>query len=728
MTSPTAPTATSTGKKSRPVDAFLTALARSNPFSHHRVTATGAQPIDVPSIHDAEFRTLISLAERVCDQDEAVGVVVWGESGSGKSNLLRRLAEWAADGRAVSVNFLELQAAPDRLHRAVLTAVVSALTNGFAPPWHRTPLYLLLEGLIRPALPVGKQKLSPADLGRVFRDQMTGPVAAAGATPVVRSTVELLLRFLTAALAEKSRRADGSPADAIMRRLSGDALDEEEAKAVGARGADAVNPLDAADSTRVLALLAQVARLNRRPLILCFDQINSLPRQQIADVSRLLHELNDRLRNTLLVLSEVRIELVNLTETGVISQATWDRLAANKVEMPRLTVPEGRRILEARLEQFLTHFEGEEEVKRHYTEDPLFPLGEAWFANRFSASVDVRPRRMIDAARERWDELQKSLDAAPDKGKWLEHWPNFSRVDLPVKTSEQLIDEQVEKAIGGRVARHAAAPNGLPPNADNLCGLVESLLAAGGFGLAVGRPKRGSPYDLLVRSPKSGGGETTAGLVFLATGSSNSITSALGRLAGDAKRPDRVILVTDQRLPLAFGRAAKAQGRNHYAALEATAGFEHAELPFAEYAALEVLDTVGRQESDLEISPPGGTSRPLKRDEVIASYRRTGRFTKHPLLGRFVGVTPPTATTLTDVEVRTFVGGQVALTVGTDTHELARQFLNGLPADRRAGLDTAACRSRIEAVAKTMAEAGDITMTRLGDGYFLLPKRRPAAG
>jgi hypothetical protein len=726
MTPLTAPTIQLTGTKTRPLDGFMSALARGNPFSHHRVTATGTQPVDVPSIHDAEFRTLTALAERASDQNEAVGAVVWGESGSGKSNLLRRLAEWSGDGRAVAVNFLELQAAPDRLHRAVLTAVVSSITNGLAPPWHRAPLYRLLEGLVRPVLPPGKQKLSPTKLEQLFRAQMAGPVAEAGGTPVVHATVELLFRFLSAALAEKSRQADGEVAAAAVRRLGGDALDGDEAKAAGVRPTDAADPLDPADCTRVLALLAQVARANGQPLILCFDQINSLPRQQIGEVARLLHELNDRLRNTLLVLSEVRTELLNLTDAGVISQATWDRLAANKVEMPRLTVPEGRRILEARLEQFLTQFEGEVDVKRHYTEDPLFPLGEKWFTGHFVSSVDVRPRRMIDAARDRWEELQKSLHAAPDKGKWLKQWPNFGRVDPPIKPIEQLIDEQVEKAVTGRLARHAAAPNGLPPNADNLCGLVESLLANGGVGLAVSLPKRGSPYDLLVRSPKPGGGETTAGLVFLATGSSNSVTSSLGRLAGEAKRPDRVVLVTDQRLPLAFGRAAKAQGRNYYAALNEAAGFEHLELPFSEYAALEALDTVARQASDLEIAAPGGPPRPLKRDEVIASCRRTGRLGKHPLLGRFVADAPQAATTLADAEVRAFVGGKVALTMGTDTHELARQFLNELSADRRAGLDVAACRARIEVVAKAMAGTGDVTLARLGDGYFLRPNRRPA--
>lgn len=729
MTTPASTSAApaATTARPRPVDAFLTAFARGNPFGHHRVTATGAQPVDVPSIHDAEFRGLVALAGRAFDHNEAVGAVVWGESGSGKSNLLRRLGEWAATGKAVLVNFLELQATPDRLHRAVLNAVVSALTNGLAPPWHRTPLYLLLEGLVRPAVG-GKKSLSPAELDAAFRAQMAGPSAVVGALPSARVAADLLRCFLRAALTEKSRQGDGAAAAAAARRLSGDGIDDDEAKAVALRPLDVANPLDPADSAAVLAVLAQVARAGGKPLVLCFDQINNLPRQQIAEVSRLLHDLNDRLRNALLVLSEVQTELMKLTEAGIIPQATWDRLSANKVEVQRLTVRDGRRILEARLEDFLTPFEGAGEVKRHYTEDPLFPLGETWFANRFGQSIDVRPRRVIDAARERWEELQKSLDAAPDKLDWLERWPQIGVTPPPVRPVEELTDEQVEKAVGGRTAKHAAAPNALPPNGDNLCGVTESLLAAGGVGLAVERTGSGSAYDLLVKGPgPDGRGEVTTGLVFVTSGNATSVAAALRRLAGDTKRPARVLLVTDARVPLALGKSASAQGRTYFGALKKVAGFEHLELPAPEYAALEALDTVARQAGDLEISPHGEPVRPLKKAEVFASYRRTGRLKSHPLLSRFIADAPVAPVVLDDAEVRAFVTGRLALTLGADTQELARQFLNQLPAERRAGLDAAACRVRVEAVAKAIADAGEIAMTRLPDGHFLLPRRRPAA-
>jgi hypothetical protein len=442
--------------------------------------------------------------------------------------------------------------------------------------------------------------------------------------------------------------------------------------------------------------------------------------------------LNDRLRNVLLVLSEVQEELLKLYEARIVTQATWDRLSANKIGLEKLTPPQGRQILQARLEGFLQPFEFVPEVKPLIQRDSLFPLGESWFAERFGQRTEFRPRQLIVVAREQWLELQQSLAGAADKHAWLNRWPNQigGGIEQPRKSLEELIDERVEKELADRLDRHKATPHTLPPNADNLCGLVESLLDAGGVGLAVERPKQKSPYDLVVRWPQSDGQpETSIGLVFVSTGNANSVTSTLARLMGDRNPPTRVILVTDKRRELKFGHARKAQGRNHYDLLKKNPAFTHLRLSFEEYATLEALDVVARQASDLEVTTPDGPPRALKRDEVIASYRRRDRLPAHPLLGRLVAppVVPPKPTELTDAEVRQFIAGRLAISIGAASSELARLLLNELPADRRAGLDAAACRSRIEAVARVMAKQKEIGMQPLPDGWHLIPLRRPAA-
>ncbi|WP_020469075.1 AAA family ATPase [Zavarzinella formosa] len=723
--------------KTESAEAFITALGNENPFGHHRVTATGKQPVDVPSIHDTEFRLLSGLARRACNQNEAVAVVVWGESGSGKSNLLRRLDDWARTGRhAHPINFLELHASPERLHRAVLYAVVSELTNGFSSPWHETPLYRLLEGVVRTVLPAGKKITFPS-LKELFNQLTPGIMAEVGGSRSARTAMSLLYVFLTSAQLEKIGKPGDAAATAAVRRLGGDALDEDEAKLIGLRAADATNPLDAADSAAMLAVLAQISRANGKPLIICFDQIHTLPREQAHSVLRLIHDLNDQLKNTLLVLSEVQSELLRLKELEIVRQATWDRLTANKIAMPRLTPTETRNILEARLEGFLRQFEGVPEVARHFKKDSLFPLGEHWFKARFGESIDMRPRMAIDKARGRWEEMQQSLFEASDKSAWLGHWPPATKSpDLtekitPAKPAEELVDEEVGKAIEARLAIHRANPNSLPPHEANLRGLTATLLNAGGVGLAVETLPNGAAYELLVRIPRSEGGETTIGLVFVTEGNATSVAGVLRRMAENTKRPDRALLVTDERKKLTLGKSAEAKGRKYYDELKGVAGFEHLELPFAEYASLEALDAVARLASDLEISSSNSRSRPLTQDEVIASHRRQDRLKNHALLGRIVGAkaSPPPLKpiVLTDEEISRFLSGQLAISMGDGTQELARKFLNELPPDRRYGLDITACRTRIDAVAKVMADTGSIGMRPLKEGYFLLPLRRPTA-
>ncbi len=719
-------------------DGFLSALARHNPFGHHRVTAAGAPPLDVDTIHDAEFRQLTALARRAHDENEAVAAVVWGESGAGKSNLLQRLAKQAGDLKAVVVPVLGLHAAPDRLHRAVLSAVVSRLTAGGAGPWPETPLYHMMRGLALAMMPPGKPYQSMPELKARYDEVAAGMTADAGGGAAA-TAAHVLYRFFKSVLAVEFRRVGAAPAAAAARWLRGEPLDAAETAAIRLRPGEAAAALDPAQSADVLALLAQLLRAGGATLILCFDQIHTLPPAQVQAVLRLLHDLNDRLRNTLLALAEVKAELVHLQQSNVAGQATWDRLTANKIEMPRITPAQARHILQKRLQPFVEPFEGVAAVGRHVKQDSLFPLGDAWFDGRFGGAVDLRPRRAIDAARERWDELQHALAAAPDPAAWLAAWPppivdvviNKGDEKQPppvIKSEEELIDACVAEALDARLAKHHADPNALPPNEDNLRGLVRALLTAAG--VAVVKPAGESAFDMLTRPARPGGDPLTAGVVFIAGGHAARVTAAFRAMLAGRGGLDRVFLVTDGRSQLTFGKSGEAKGRKYYDELRGVAGFEHVDLPFPDYAALEAFDTVARQAADLAIDTPAGR-RPLTRADVFAAYRRQGRLESHPLLGRFLGASPPPAPeaepmAVTDDEVRAFIAGRLGITIGTDTRELATMFLGELPAGRRAGLDVLACQARIEAVAHAMADAKAISMRPAQDGFFLLPQQRPA--
>ena len=433
------------------------------------------------------------------------------------------------------------------------------------------------------------------------------------------------------------RQDDGRLAGRALRRLAGDALEPDEARALDLRPAETDEPLDAADCFHTLAVLAQLCRKGGRPLVLCFDQINNLSRPQISEISHLLHELNDRVRNTLLILSEVQDELLRLKADRVITPATWDRLTARQVTLPRLTVAEGRTIMEARLATYLKPFADLPAVRRRLDRDPLFPLGETWFQKRFGELIDVRPRRLISSTRERWQDLQRSLDDAPDKAAWLDGLPpGEAPPPPPPRSAEELVDDCVAKAVADRLARFEAEPQSLPPSADNLRGVTESLAAALVPLPDVEQPGRNAAFHLTLSWPAAEGrSPRTLGMLVVDSGAAKSVTAALGRVRNAWQPSERVLLVTDVRRPLALGKSATAQGRRFYNELKALPGFEHLKLTVGDYAELVALDAVAREASDMEVAVEGRT-RPLRQQDVFASYRRQNRLGGHRLFVRIV--------------------------------------------------------------------------------------------
>jgi hypothetical protein len=621
---------------------FLAAVAHDNPFARQRVARAGSPAIDVPEIHAGPFLRLVELAKTARRENRAIGVTVWAELGAGKSHLLARLERWAADDfKACFVSPYALQVdADDQLARSVLRDVVAALTAGPGEAWHETPLYRLVQTFIATSMPAAARTRSFREAeGHFHRLART----LGGEGRAVRSPVwGVLFEFFRSAYLGHVGRGEGLTAGLAARWLSGDTLDPEESTALGLRSAHGVGTVlpNRAEVMKILAALGLIAAQSRRPVILAFDQIHTLSPGQISLLSKFLHELLDSSRNLLVVLSEVQDELLRLVERKVISPASWDRLGEYRIDLGRLTTAEGRQIVQARLDAFLRPFADVPEVQGHRERDPLFPLGSAWFADRLRELVDIRPRRLLQIASERWQQLQQSLTDPEALRTWAgaAEGPQPRHVE-PARSPEEAIDAAVAAALTERLERHRQAPHKLPPNADNLRGLVEALLLAArdtdGIVPPVEAPKGGA-YDLLVRRPGA-----PVGLVFLGTENANVVTHALRRLVEDEHPPAEVLLVTDARQPLALGKAPRTAGRAYLQQVQdrTDSRFEHVELPFNDYAALEALDAVARQAAELDVGAPA--TGPLRPRDVIASHLRSGRLTTHPLLGRLLAGPAP---------------------------------------------------------------------------------------
>jgi hypothetical protein len=637
-------------------DAFLERVHTVNPFLDNRVNAPAADPGDVEAIHQKPFLRLTQLAGEALGARRGVGALVWGQAGIGKSHLLARLGRWASeDDRACFVYLHNLQAAPDRLPRSLLHAVVSILTRGRVRGFADTPLFRLAHaGLVEAA---GPGFVSWERLGRAFAawvDRL-GAGSLPGAVPPDRAVYEVLYRFFCSVYQAARQGEDGRPAALAVRWLSGQALDADEARLLGlppaVRPREPVALADGQQIKQVLVALARLAAARGQPFVLAFDQVDNLDAEQMTALARFLEALLDSAPNLLVVTAGIHATLLPWHEQGVIPDSAWDRLAQIELLLQRLTPAESLAVVGARLDAFLKPFAAVEAVAEHRRADPLFPLGRGWRERFFQDKVDLRPRDVINWAREGWRQEQEALSRQGPA--WLAGWPGDLGPLTPGPAEEELIDRKVDEKIAEHREGRLREPGALPPDADHLAGLLFALLEqcrdAGHQGGVqdverLPPPRRGSrpTYDLAVLQTRpEGGPPRRTGVVVITAPNATSVAGFLRRLWEDSRPLDRVVLVTDERVGLPLGDRGQEylqdlrRGRRDR--------FHVVELSLREYAELEALQQVARRAraGDLEVEPHPGQVRPVGEREVLDSHRRRGRYLASRLLSALLDVTAP---------------------------------------------------------------------------------------
>src|SRR5262249_8351644 len=104
----------------------------------------------------------------------------------------------------------------------------------------------------------------------------------------------------------------------------------------------------------------------------------------------------------------------------------------------------------------------------------------------------------------------------------------------------------------------------------------------------------------------------------------------------DTFPPGQVLLVTDERCPLALGDQTDAKGRDYFDDLRRRdrGRLTHVVLRLDEYARLDALQAVLRmaRSGDLEIELDKGATHAVSEREVIESFRRQGWHVALPVL------------------------------------------------------------------------------------------------
>jgi hypothetical protein len=497
----------------------------------------------------------------------------------------------------------------------------------------------------------------------------------------------------------------------------------------------------------VLVALAQIAQFRGAPLILCFDQVDNLEEEQYAALARFQHALLDSACNLLLITSGLRETLDHWLKAGVIVESAWHRLTQYEILLQRASVAEARQIIQVRLQLFQFPFLTVEPVRSLVQNDLLFPLGESWAKEFLAGKIEVRPRDVINWAREGWRRQQDALKIVGGKA-WLQEWGKEQTSEdippLPAETIQELIDQKVALKLQEHKRERQLEPQTLPPDADNLVGLLHALLQrclnVPQFDslLAVERlprPRYGQrpPHDLMLRQRRGQADEFRSGVLCLVVSNRTSMTAFLRRLAQDTQPPQRLVLVTEERRPLdpaAAGKEYLEQIRQRH-----QSGFQHIHLTFDEYAELDALQgVVGLARSgDLEIALPGGQSRRVNEQEVIDSHHRGQRYLAHPLLHLLLeGEAPPgrlAEAPPTDKngfvpdsqDLRQFIMARLAITMGASSQEMAVKYQEYLQ-HKELPCESGRCRTLVEEVARQLHTEGKINATPHDDGLFLLLK------
>ncbi len=585
------------------LDTFLARVAAVNPFLENRVNGPAPAGQDVAVVHRAAFDRLTALAGETLGARRGLGAVLTGPAGIGKSHLLARLARWAGPDTAHLVYLHNLQAAPDALPRSLVNAVVAALTHGRRTGFTQTPLYqLALAGLVEAAGGQGHITWSRLEQCHQRWLDRLGPEAGD------RIVHEVLYHFFRSANRLARSRGDDGVAGLAVRWLAGQALDPVEARLLGLppgrRRDEPVALEDAQQLKQVIVALARLAVAHGKPFVLALDQVDNLEDEQFSALSRFLEALLDMAPGLLVVTAGIQPTLVRWRQEGVVQGSAWDRIGQFELRLQPLTPAQAQHLVGARLDDFLTPFATLAPVEERRRNDPLFPLGRAWSEQHLLRSAEIRPRQVISLAREGWRQEQAALDRLG--GDWLAGWPHQAGEpvdDGPHLTREQeeaLIDQEVERELEVVRRRLLSDPGELPPDGDRLASVLFDLLEACRSRQAAPdlvsvrrlpppRPGASPTYHLHLQT-RAAGGEQTTGVLVLTARHATSAAGFLRRLLEDARPLDRIVLLTDERVPLALGE----RGRDYLAQLEALPAPElvKLELSFAEVVELEALHAV----------------------------------------------------------------------------------------------------------------------------------------
>jgi hypothetical protein len=354
-------------------------------------------PFDVETIHAEARRMFHQQLDRATTPELARRgqgrlMLVLGDSGAGKTHLLRALRAQVHSRRLGYVGYLQLSADVEDHARHVLRNLIDSLEQPYdAPSLGESSLMYLSDGLVE-----GRNAISPDDLERL----RTAELAPEQLEALVGKLVDLIVRSdglaqlevdLVQALLLLQRR-DPALQRRVVRFLRGESLTNHDRHLLGGIG-----PRDqAGDSLRTIRQLALIMHeLQLAALVIVVDQIEEVAPDG-ANLGRLQQALDsmraiaDAIPSAIVVLSC----LENLYESvkGRLSRSLTDRLERDETRLITQRQPdEIEQMLVRRLEHLYNFFD-----VAWRDDDPFYPFTPA----QLDAVKQLRTRDCLGKFRE----------------------------------------------------------------------------------------------------------------------------------------------------------------------------------------------------------------------------------------------------------------------------------------------------------------------------------------
>lgn len=297
---------------------------------------------DVLEINAAAFQACRDAFDLVNAQQHSTSVLIFGESGTGKTHLLGRLHNWVGKQRQPSAFVsVRLQPSPHRFWRLVrrefAESLLQTLHNG------QTQLeFLCLTRLVDFAKENRVKEIAKGDVEKYVFNHLPELLEEFGEKN--RLSINLC-RFIEHFLSNHHRHN-------AIEWLKGNSLSEEVAEKLGITEA-----FDEDENTEDIAreFVLELCRFigTGIPVIFCFDQMEAMQRYPgdrngLFVFAQAIRTLHDRTDNLLLV-SCIQTFFFNLLKEAVF-ESDFDALAVQRVTLEFLDLNLAKRLMQARLE------------------------------------------------------------------------------------------------------------------------------------------------------------------------------------------------------------------------------------------------------------------------------------------------------------------------------------------------------------------------------------------